>query len=183
MNDLSRRSCRPANTTPRLLRATLAIAAVVLLSACSTGTNPVATTPPTTSAPTASANPTATGTGTPTAVAGVNELVAGFPSKLIPLMKGAKVEGSSVQRSTPLSIAALTASITAPAADVMKYYSKVFTDQGFKAQTVAPTPVDNVLAATFVRGAQPEIVTISIKQTGALSTVTIGANVLPASLK
>lgn len=131
----------------------------------------------------ASAQSTAGGssTATPTAAAAVKEIVAGFPSKLIPLIKGGEVQASSIQRSTPLSVASLTASVTAKPADVLAYYTKVFTDQGFKAQP--GSSVEGVPLKTFVRANGQEIVTVSVVQTAQTSTVTIGANVLPASLK
>ncbi|ALE05463.1 hypothetical protein AL755_08200 [Arthrobacter sp. ERGS1:01] len=181
------------NTTVQRLRppasfrpqrgALAAIAAVVLLAGCSGGTGtPAATSPSVSQSATGSAMASATTPGaTPTAEAAVKELVAGFPSKLIPLMPGADVQASSLQRSTPLSVAALTATVTAKPADVLAFYTKSLTSQGFTAQP--GNSVEGVPLKTFVRASGQEIVTVSVVQTGSTSTVTIGANVLPASLK
>lgn len=163
--------------------AILAISAVTMLAACSPAPAPAPTSTTSSSASASSSAAAPTSSGTPTAAGEVNGLVAGFPTKLIPLMDGATIQGSSIQRTEPLSIASLTASTAATPADVMAYYSKVFTDQGFTAQPLPSTPAGNVHLATFVRGAEAELVTISITTSGALTIVTIGANVLPASLQ
>ncbi|MGA7205256.1 MAG: hypothetical protein WBX27_11565 [Specibacter sp.] len=178
------RTLRTGAPLRRQLLAPAAIAAVVLLSGCSgAGAPTAATTTAASMSPSAAATQTATAgsSATPTAEAAVKELVAGFPTKLIPLMTGADVQASSLQRSTPLSVAALTATVTAKSADVLAYYTKVFTAQGFTAQP--GNSVEGVPLKTFVRGAGQEIVTVSVVQTGSTATVTIGANVLPASLK
>jgi hypothetical protein len=182
------RTLRTGVPWQRQLLAPAALAAV-LLSSCSGASNNAATTaaPPTSAAasttPAASATATASATAgaTPTAVTAVKELVDGFPTKLIPLMTGADVQASSLQRSTPLSVASLTATVTAKSADVLAYYTKVFTGQGFTAQP--GDSVEGVPLKTFVRAAGQEVVTVSVVQTGSTATVTIGANVLPASLK
>jgi len=179
---------------PRLshLSAVAAVAAVVLLSGCSGAPVSPSSSAPGSAAATSAASGPATGPATtaaasadagaqPTVESAVNELVAGFPSTLIPLMKGAQVQASSLQRSTPLSVASLTATITAKPADVLTYYTKVYTAQKFTA--LPGDAVDGTPSKTFVRGAGQENVVVSVVQTGSTSTVTVGANVLPASLK
>jgi len=171
---LSMRAHRPVVT---------ALTAIVLLSGCSGAPAPApstTTSPGTAQSSTSSASPSRA-SATPTAQSAVKELVAGFPTQLIPLMPGAVVTSSSLQRSDPLSSAALTATITAPAADVLAYYTKVFTDQGFTAQP--GDAVEGLPLKTFVRADGKEIVSVSVVQTGDTATVTIGANVLQASLK
>ncbi len=96
-------------------------------------------------------------------------------------MPGAAVASSSLQHSTPLAVASLTATVTAPAADVLTYYTKVFTDQGFAAQP--GDEVEGVPLKTFVRADGAEVITVSVVQTDQTATFTIGANVLPTSLK
>ncbi|MCU6479176.1 hypothetical protein [Arthrobacter sp. A2-55] len=175
---------------PRLshLSAVAAVAAVVLLSGCSGApVSPSSSAPGSTTATSAASGPATTAAAStdasaqPTVESAVNELVAGFPSTLIPLMKGAQVQASSLQRSTPLSVASLTATITAKPADVLAYYTKVYTGQKFTA--LPGDAVDGTPSKTFVRGAGQENVVVSVVQTGSTSTVTVGANVLPASLK
>ncbi|WP_246295658.1 hypothetical protein [Arthrobacter wenxiniae] len=118
---------------------------------------------------------------TPTAETATKELVAGFPVKLIPLMKGAEVQASSLQRTTPISVASLTETVTAKPADVLAYYTKVYEGQKFTA--LPGNSVDGTPSKTFVRASGQESVNVAIVQTGTTSTVTVGASVLPASLK
>ena len=179
---------RPGRRSQWQLPAVAAVAAIVLLSGCSGGTGGTAQTTPgtsaaaTTSAGTPSATVAATASaGTPTAETAQKELVAGFPSNLIPLMKGAEIQASSLQRSTPISVASLTATVTAKAAEVLAYYTKVYTGQKFTA--LPGDSVDGTPTKTFVRASGKESVVVGVVQTGSTATVTIGANVVPASLK
>lgn len=167
-----------------------ALAAVVLLAGCSGASAPAAsstsasTSASTPSSGSSSASPSpspSTASPAPTGESAVKKLVDGFPSQLIPLMPGAVVASSSLQHSAPLAVASLTAAVTAPAADVLTYYTKVFTDQGFAAQP--GDAVEGVPLKTFVRADGAEVVTVSVVQTDETATVTIGANVLPTSLK
>lgn len=133
------------------------------------------------SATPAAGSATAAAGATPTAQTATKELVAGFPTKLIPLMKGATVQASSLQRSTPLSVASLTETVTAKPADVMAYYTKVYLAQKFTA--LPGDSVDGTPSKTFVRSSGQENANVAVVQTGTTATVTVGANVFPASLK
>ncbi|WP_240629935.1 hypothetical protein [Specibacter cremeus] len=174
--------------------AAAALAAVVLLAGCSGGGAPAPSTGGTTAATatastSASAPGSATGTATTTsssmatssATSTVNALVQGFPSKLLPLMPGATVTASSFDRSTTPATASLTATTAAKQADILAYYTKAFTAQGFTAQpgdTVAGVPTK-----TFTRATGQDVITLSLDVTSSRVTFTLGANVLPASLK
>lgn len=118
---------------------------------------------------------------TPSAATAVKSLVAGFPSKLLPLMPKAEIQSSSLQNTTPLSVASLIATTSAKPAEILDYYTKSLTSQGFKAQP--GSSVEGVPLKTFVRAQGQEVVTVSVIQTGSTSTLTLGANVLPGSLK
>ena len=110
----------------------------------------------------------------------VGALVPGFPQKLLPLMPGAQVVSSSFDKTTVPATAALVGSITAPAADVLAFYTKGLQAQGFK-----PVPGETVGALPskdFLRG-DNETVNISVMQTTGVSTFTIGANVAAESVK
>ena len=96
-------------------------------------------------------------------------------------MKGAQIQASSLVHGSPVSMASLTATITATPAAVLANYTKVLTKQGFKAQP--GDAVDGVPTKTFVRAEGQEIVTVSIVKTGDTSTVTLGATLVPASFK
>ncbi|WP_256128058.1 hypothetical protein [Arthrobacter sp. SDTb3-6] len=164
-----------------------ALAAAMLLTGCSGGTAPAATVAttaaavPATAGPTSSSTSSATAAATPTALTAKDKLVAGFPARLIPVMKGAQVQSSSLQHSTPLSVATLIETVTAKPADVLAFYTKVYEGQKFTA--LKGEKVDGTPLKTFVRSAGQETVNVAVVETGNTATVTIGANVLPASLK
>ncbi|SEE16262.1 hypothetical protein SAMN04489740_0790 [Arthrobacter alpinus] len=187
MTEQTLRTGRTLTATRTRLAAAAATAAVVLLTACSSpapsessSAAPQGTASQSTAA-TASSSAVPTATAAPSAETAVKELVAGFPATVLPLMKGAQIQTSSIQHAEPVSTAALTATVTAPSADVLSYYTKAFTDQGFKAQP--GDAVDGVPLKTFVRADGAEILTVSVIQTASTATFTLGATLLPASFK
>jgi hypothetical protein len=111
----------------------------------------------------------------------VGALVPGFPSTLIPLMPGAMVQSSSLDKSKPLVTASLVASSSAKSDDVLAFYTKALQDQGFTA--LPGDTVGSVPSKDFTRADGKETVNISVVPSGSSVTFTIGANVLPASLK
>lgn len=119
-------------------------------------------------------------TASPGTTAAIGELVAGFPQKLLPLMPGAKVVSSSFDTSSSPATAALVGSVSAKPAAVVAFYTKALEAQGFKA--VPGTTVGAVASRDFVR-AGTETVNIAVPQTAGVSTFTIGANILPGSVK
>jgi hypothetical protein len=107
-------------------------------------------------------------------------VVEGFPSKLLPLMPGAKVVSSSFDKSGTPATAALVGSIAAPASDVVAFYTKELEAQGFKA--VPGDAVGAVVSKDFLRG-DNETVNVAIVNTAGVSTFTVGANVSVESAK
>jgi hypothetical protein len=106
-------------------------------------------------------------------------VVEGFPQQLLPLMPGATVVSSFDKASTPAN-AALVATVTAPTAAVIDFYTKTLEAQGFK-----PVPGDAVGAVAskdFVRG-DNETVNLSVVEATGVATFTIGANVAAESAK
>ncbi|GAA2128256.1 hypothetical protein [Arthrobacter humicola] len=169
-------------------RATAAIAAagtLLALAACtpaSTGTPAASST--STSSSAASPQSSTTAPPSPSAEPGtsatVGALVPGFPQTLLPLMPAAKVVSSSFDKTTVPATVALVGSITAPAADVLAFYTKGLEAQGFKA--VPGETVGTLPSKDFLRG-DNETVNISVMETGGVSTFTIGANVAAESVK
>ena len=167
----------------RAAAAIAAAGALLALAACTpAGTGSPAASPAST--PDASAQSSTTAPPSPSAEPGtsatVGALVPGFPQKLLPLMPGAKVVSSSFDKTTVPATVALVGSITAPAADVLAFYTKGLQAQGFKAvpgETVGALP-----SKDFLRG-DNETVNISVMQTTGVSTFTIGANVAAESVK
>ncbi len=167
-------------------RAAAAIAAAGTLLALAACTPAGTGTPAASSAsdPAASAQSSTTAPPSPSAEPGtsatVGALVPGFPQALLPLMPGAKVVSSSFDKTTVPATVALVGSITAPAADVLAFYTKTLEAQGFKA--VPGETVGAVPSKDFLRG-DNETVNISVMQTAGVSTFTIGANVAAESVK
>ena len=136
------------------------------------------------SAPPSAAQATATASASPSAEPGtsatVGAMVPGFPEKLLPVMPGAKVVSSSFDKTTEPATVALVASISAPSAEVLAFYTKELEAQGFKA--VPGETVGAVPSKDFLRG-DTETVNISVLETAGVSTFTIGANVAAESVK
>lgn len=135
-----------------------------------TGSATATASAPTSPDPSASPSPSAT----------VGALVEGFPSKLLPLMPGAKVVSSSFDKTGTPATAAIVGSVGAPAADVLTFYTKELEAQGFKA--VPGESVETVTSKDFLRG-ENETINVAVVHNGGVSTFTIGANVSPESAK
>ena len=167
-------------------RAAAAIAAAGTLLALAACTPASTGTPAASSASTSAASPQSSTTAPPSpsaepgTSATVGALVPDFPQALLPLMPGAKVVSSSFDKTTVPATVALVGSITAPAADVLAFYTKALEAQGFKA--VPGETVGTVPSKDFLRG-DNETVNISVMETTGVSTFTIGANVAAESVK
>jgi hemin uptake protein HemP len=170
----------------------LLAAATLLATAACTPTSPDNGSSPGPSASNQSPTPTGTATATasapaspvpsasPSPSATVGALVEGFPSKLLPLMPGAKVVSSSFDKTGSPATAAIVGSVGAPAADVLAFYTKELEAQGFKA--VPGESVETVTSKDFLRG-ENETINVAVVHNGGVSTFTIGANVSPESAK
>lgn len=163
--------------------AAVAAGALLALAACS----PAAPdTPPSsagTSSPTESpsaAAVSASPSATPGAAAAVGKIVAGFPEALLPVMPGATVISSSFDKTATPATAALVASVTAPSAAVVDFYTKHLEANGFKA--VPGDAVGAVASKDFVRN-DTETVNVAAVEAAGVSTFTIGANVAVESAK
>lgn len=188
MNPTPLRALEPRR---KQLLAAAAVSTALLLGACSgagetagTTTSASATSGATVAATSSSASSTsasASSTATATAQTAIKELVAGFPAKVIPLPKGAQIQASSLETGSTVSTTSLTATTTETPAQILAFYTKSFTAQGFKAQP--GDAVDGVPLKTYVRAAGKEIITVSVVVTSATSTFTVGATLLPASMK
>ena len=169
----------------RAAAAAVAAGTLIALAAC-TPANPgaAASGSSSVSAPPSAAQATATASASPSAEPGtsatVGAMVPGFPEKLLPVMPGAKVVSSSFDKTTEPATVALVASISAPSAEVLAFYTKELEAQGFKA--VPGETVGEVPSKVFLRG-DTETVNISVLETAGVSTFTIGANVAAESVK
>ncbi len=171
------RSLKPTGLTALAAGAMLALAACSPAEPGATSSSSVASSPASGSASiTASASPTAS----PGTSANVGTIVAGFPETLLPLMPGATVISSSFDKTSTPATAALVASINAPAAAVVDFYTKHLEGQGFKA--VPGDAVGAVASKDFVRN-DSETVNIAAVEAAGVSTFTIGANVAAESAK
>lgn len=159
--------------------AALAAGALLALAACSPPAPGAATSSAPASSPsnvTASASPSAS----PGTTAAVGTIAAGFPAALIPLMPGATVQSSSIDKTTAPITVALVASINATTAAVVDFYTKHLEAQGFKA--VPGDAVGSVASKDFVRNGN-ETVNVAVVEAAGVATFTIGANVAVESAK
>ena len=163
--------------------AALAAGAMLALAACSPAAPGVTPSSEGTSAPTSSPS-SVTAAASPTASPGtsatVGKIVAGFPEKLIPVMPGATVISSSFDKNSEPSTAAMVASLTAPTAAVVDFYTKHLKGLGFKA--VPGEAVGAVASKDFVRN-DNETVNVAVVEAAGVATFTIGANVAVESAK
>ncbi|MCC3271915.1 hypothetical protein MUK71_06580 [Arthrobacter zhangbolii] len=120
---------------------------------------------------------------TPSASASPVALADGFPTTLIPVMDGAEIRSSTVDRTGTQVSAVLVETTTAPAADVFAFYDKALTAQGFTAaESAAGAPASRDYIRTGA--AEPETVNVTVTaRTGEPSTVTVGATVLTESVE
>jgi hypothetical protein len=95
-------------------------------------------------------------------------------------MPGATVISSSFDKTSTPATAALVASIKAPTATVVDFYTKHLEGQGFKA--VPGDAVGAVASKDFVRN-DSETVNVAAVEAAGVSTFTIGANVAAESAK
>lgn len=182
----------PLRALPSLRRPLLSAAAVsaaLLLGACSStaGQDAAPTSAsssvsaPSASASSATPSGSPSGSPAPSADTAIKELVAGFPSKVLPLPKGAAIQTSSLEKGATESVAQVTATTTQTPKQILAFYTTTLTAQGFKAQP--GDAVDGVPLKTFVRAEGKEIATVSVVVTSGTSTFTAGATLLQASLK
>ncbi|MCQ1946574.1 MULTISPECIES: hypothetical protein [unclassified Arthrobacter] len=152
----------------------LSAAALILAAAgCSTGTAEDGDSP----SATQSESPTPTPTESPVALAD------GFPSDLIPVMEGAELLSSSVDRANGTLTAVLVESSDAPAAEILAFYDAKLVAQGF---TAAEAATGSPSSRDYVRtgASEPETVNITaITKEGGPATVTVGATVLAETVK
>ncbi|MCC9178098.1 hypothetical protein [Arthrobacter sp. zg-Y750] len=150
----------------------LTIAALALaVSGCTAGDGAAAD-PESSSSTAAAPAPSASPTKTPVALAD------GFPTDRIPVMDGAEILSSTVDRSGKTITSVLVASTAVPVAEVIAYYEAALTAQGFAASPAEPgTPTSR----DFLRigAGEPETVNITVTAKDAdSSTVTVGSTLL-----
>ncbi len=168
---------KPAGLAALAAGAALALAACSPTPSAAPGSSSSASSPaPTLSTMTASASPSAS----PNTSATVGAVVEGFPQQLLPLMPGATVVSSSFDKASTPATAALVATVTAPTAAVIDFYTKTLEAQGFK--PVPGEAVGAVASKDFVRG-DNETVNLSVVEAAGVATYTIGANVAAESAK
>lgn len=157
----------------------LSAAALILAAAgCSTGTAEDGDSP--SPADSQAASPTS---GTPSPTASPVALAEGFPSDLIPVMDGAELLSSSVDRANGTLTAVLVESSDAPADEILAFYDAKLVAQGF---TAAEAATGSPSSRDYVRtgAGEPETVNITaITKEGGPATVTVGATVLAEAVK
>lgn len=119
------------------------------------------------------------GTAGPTA--GIDVLVEDFPTGLIPVLDDSEVLTSNVEATGDVVAVSLIASTSASTAEVLDYYDDAFTGVDFRA--LEEGTFEGAASQTYSRGGGRETVNISAIETDPGTTYTIGAHVLPESVK
>lgn len=161
----------------------MAAGVLLALAACSSAAPGVTSSSPEASSPAPSptdAPATASPTASPGTSASVGQMVEGFPKTLIPLMPGATVISSSSDKASVPATVALVASLKAPAAKVVDFYTGHLEGQGF--EPVPGSAVGAVASKDFVRKGS-ETVNVAVAEAAGVSTFTIGANISVESAK
>ncbi|GAB3286583.1 hypothetical protein GCM10027449_33450 [Sinomonas notoginsengisoli] len=122
----------------------------------------------------------------------MSAIAAGFPSQTLPLMPGAAALATSFDASASPAVASIVASNSkASAAEMLDYYTKTLTAQGFTAvpNASASSSASSAIAAAgtlvrdFVRSNGSETAAITVVTANGQAVATVGVSVAPASLK
>jgi hypothetical protein len=108
-------------------------------------------------------------------------MVAGFPTKLIPVMPGSTPLSTSYDATATPSTASLVASTNAAPGDILSFYAGQFSAQGFT--SVPATKVGSTDSQDFVRSGGKETVNVAVVEVNGRTTYTVGASVAPGTIK
>ena len=109
----------------------------------------------------------------PPTEAAAGALVPGFPSTLLPLLPGATVTASAVQRHSGVMDVSLSATTRAPAPTVLAFYSGVLGRAGFS-QTRGTMLPPGAIGLAFGRGAGQELLVVAVVDRGAVRSFSVG---------
>nr|WP_218846983.1 hypothetical protein [Psychromicrobium silvestre] len=126
---------------------------------------------------------TATASGTPSSKtqSTVGALVADFPKTLLPLLPGASIKLSAVDKSNSPATVSLVGTTKSTSKAIVDFYTKSFKAQGFT--LLAGGDIGSVVSKDFVRKDGKESINLSISSDAGTNTFTLGASVETASLK
>lgn len=122
----------------------------------------------------------------------MSAIAAGFPSQTLPLMPGATALATSFDASTTPAVASLVAgSSKSSAPEMLDYYTKTLTGEGFTAvpaasassSTSASIAAAGTLVRDFVRSNGAETATVTVVTANGQAVATVGVSVAPSSLK
>jgi hypothetical protein len=183
----------------RLAGATVLMATALAVAGCGgqTGSAAQSPAPAGSAAATASPSPSSTVSGRATASASaanatVSAVAPGFPSQTLPLMPGATALATSFDASASPAVASLVAgSSSASASEMLDYYTKTLTGEGFTAvpaasassSTSASMAAAGTLVRDFVRSNGSETATVTVVTANKQAVATVGVSVAPSSLK
>ncbi|KAD3633279.1 hypothetical protein GD627_10705 [Arthrobacter yangruifuii] len=156
----------------------LSAAALLLAAAgCSNGSAESTATPSGTAS--AASSPAPGTSDSPSPSASPVALAADFPATLIPVMDGAEILASTVDRANGTLTAVLVQSTEAPAEGIFPFYDAKLTAQGFAAAQTAPgSPSSRDYVRTGPGDPETVNITVIAGKDGGPATVTVGATVL-----
>ncbi|MET4061344.1 hypothetical protein ABIB35_002914 [Arthrobacter sp. UYP6] len=130
---------------------------------------------------TTGASPSASSTTTASPSSTSSAIADGFPTNLVPVMPGSTPLTTSFEETSKLFTASLSATTDAPAKEILAFYAKTFTAQGF-------TPADPEVRKTatvqqFSRSGADDTANVTVVPREGGFTYTASINTLPESAK
>lgn len=129
----------------------------------------------------AGASESAGSTASPSATSTSEAIAEGFPTDLIPLLPGSTALTTSFEETSTLFTASLSGSTDAPAKEILAFYAKAFSDQGFTPSD--PEVQDPATVQQFVRSDGDDTANVTVVSRDGSFFYTASINTLPESAK
>ncbi len=129
----------------------------------------------------ADSSASASGTATPSADSTSSAIAEGFPSDLIPLLPGSTALTTSFEETSTLFTASLSGRTDSSAKDILAFYAKTFSDQGFT--PAEPEVQDPATVQQFVRSGGDDTANVTVVSRDGSFFYTASINTLPESAK
>lgn len=137
----------------------------------------------TSASPSSSAGPSdsAGSTASPSADSTSSAIAEGFPSDLIPLLPGSTALTTSFEETSTLFTASLSGRTDSTTEEILDFYAKTFSDQGFT--PAEPEVQDPATVQQFVRSGGDDTANVTVVSRDGSLFYTASINTLPESAK
>ncbi|MDN3481690.1 hypothetical protein QMA10_07100 [Arthrobacter sp. APC 3897] len=129
----------------------------------------------------AGASESADSTATPSTTSTSTAIAEGFPTDLIPLLPGSTALTTSFEETDALFTASLSGSTDSPAKEILAFYAKTFSDQGFTPSD--PEEQGPATVQQFVRSGGDDTANVTVVSRDGSFFYTASINTLPESDK